>query len=141
MQYAELRSAKYFALACAIALALLITFGKTDPLKPSPLEGVINSVSEKNGAVLGYAVDSEDQTVAVNVPLPLQGEATKAALEEGQAVKFMVTDVRGTKRGVVCELVSIVSYGPPPPPDASAPKKNAALPVDDLKPGLGVTGQ
>ncbi|WP_243439285.1 hypothetical protein [Fundidesulfovibrio soli] len=141
MQYAELRSAKYFAFACAVALALLITFGKTDPLKPSPLEGVINQVSEKNGVVVGFGVEYDGQTVAVNVPLQQQGEATKAGLAEGQSVKLMVTDVRGTKRGVVCELISIVSYGPPPAPDASAPKRNAPLPVNDLKPGLGVIGQ
>jgi len=141
MGYDNLRSAKFFALGCAVVLVALVYFGKADPLKPSPLEGVLNAVSVKNGAVVGYGVESEGQTVAVNVPLQSQDESTRAGLVEGQAVRLMVTDVRGTKRGVVCEFVSILSVGPPPPQDASAPKRDAPLPVDDFKPGLGAIGQ
>jgi hypothetical protein len=140
MQYASLNSAKYFALGCAALLISLVVFGQNAPVGNSELEGVVDAVSQRDGIVLGLAVKSEDQIIAVNAPLQLQGILTNAGLDEGQWIKLMVTNVRGTKRGVVCTFVSIVSLGPAPERDLSAPKRDAPLPVDDLKPGLGIKG-
>lgn len=138
MQVNDLRSPKKLILVCLALFILLVYFGQDKTIQPVDLHGFVVGVQEQDGELKAVAVESDGERFVVKIPNQYLLKAPLPVLKENQEVDLMVTGFKVLKQGVTCDFVSLVKAGPVP--EDSTPKKDAPLPVDDLKPSLGIKG-
>jgi len=143
MRVNDLKSAKKLFFVCLGLFVLMVYFGQNKPVKPEILSGTVAGVQEQDGVTRAIAVDAQGERIVVRFTGQYLLQATPPTFQENQEVALKVTNFKAVKQGVTCEFVELVKAGPvkePSPDDASTPKGNASLPVDDLKPALGYKG-
>lgn len=142
MRLNDLGQPKMLFFACLALFILLNWLNRPGDEKPVLLTGVVTQVQAQDGVVRAVAVDVNDMRYVVRVPGKFLASHPAPELQENQEAELLVTNFKGEKMGVVCELVDVVKAGPVrgPADGGSAPQGNPALPVDDLKAPLGLKG-
>lgn len=143
MRVNDLGSPKKLFFACLGLFILMVYFGQNKDVPPEILHGTVAGVQVQDGVTRAVAVDTEDERFVVRFTPQYLIHSTPPAFQEGQEVDIKVTNFKGLKQGVTCDFMELVKAGPVKDSSqrsASAPKRNEALPVDDLKGSLGFKG-
>lgn len=143
MRVNDLKSPKKLIIACLAVFLFMVYFGQNKSADPVILRGIVSGLQEQDGVLRAVGVDSQGVRYAVKFTGQYLLQNTPPALQENQEVEMKVTAFKAVKQGINCEFVELIKAGPvgvSKDADASTPKGNVPLPVDDLKGSLGFKG-